>query len=70
MKCTTWKKCVKSTIKTFKKQNHKKKINLKKLLKLAKVQYDKQKGSSSSGMSKTKKRPSSSKKRTTRKQKK
>ena len=61
-KCTTWKKCVKKTIKTFKKQNPRKKINLKKMLMIAKVQYAKEKKG-------TKKRSPASTRRT-RKQKK
>lgn len=42
-KCTTWKKCVKKTISTFKKNNPNKKIYLKELLQIAKVEYAKEK---------------------------
>lgn len=70
-KCTTWKDCVKNMIKTFKKKHPKQKIQLKNILKMAKVQYAKEKKTSpSTGKSNTKKRKSSSRKRKTRKNRK
>lgn len=40
---TTWKDCVKNQIKTFKKKHPGKKMNLKELLKKAKLEYAKEK---------------------------
>jgi hypothetical protein len=66
-KCITWKHCVKNAIKTFKKQNPHKKVDLKSILKKAKVDYAKTKGKRHS--SATKKRSATKRRRTRRSRK-